>query len=391
MRRRPARAGERGGEQRLCAARDLLAAQPQYGLDGEAAGEQGDDGHGRGEERVHDRRPARPREVVLDLRARVEQVADVAREGPVRGAERAESRRPAERRAALKPQRQPLRAAQRRRGRRRAGPRPQQPRALIAALQQPEGGRDERGGDDEHQRQRPPALTRIGPHGLRPADRRQPRQRPVAHVADRAHDVRRAEHSAGDPARRAGGRRHLRGDRADPGQDERDAGGRRAEGDGARRREPRGEQPERQAGSDQHRGEGRDQQSGGERRGAPGGCGEHELRTSGLLVAARVAHHEQCAHQPGQHRGEPSELPGQRPAGGVQRVLRAAQRDQRAVAGDAGGERVPVDLRRIGAPEARAGEDHEGREPEHPERQDPAVAPQRQPQQRPRAAHGASP
>ncbi len=96
----------------------------------------------------------------------------------------------------------------------------------------------QRGRRDQHQRQRPPALARVGAHLLAPADRRQPRERAVADVARRAQQVRGADRAAGDPVHRRRALADLGRHRGDAREHEPDAGQRGAERERALRGRP---------------------------------------------------------------------------------------------------------------------------------------------------------
>src|SRR6185437_1241029 len=82
--------------------------------------------------------------------------------------------RPAGKSTALKPYREPDRAAQGPAGPRRTGPLGQQAVAMVAACPEPGGHRDTPGEQGDRWRQRPPEIAAERAHLLAPADRRQP-------------------------------------------------------------------------------------------------------------------------------------------------------------------------------------------------------------------------
>ena len=204
---REARPRERGGQQRLEPAGGLLGVHPQDRLDREAGADQRHRQQ-RDREVVVDQAAGRLREELVHLLAVAEEAVGVLGGQADRQPAEEDPRRPGGQRPAQQAQREPDRTGERRRGLRRPGPRRDQAGAVVAAGEHRPGGDDQDDGRAEQQRQRPPALAGVRAHRLAPADRRQPRQRAVAHVAGGAQRVRGAEHRAGEPVRagRASGR-----------------------------------------------------------------------------------------------------------------------------------------------------------------------------------------
>ena len=273
------------------------------------------------------RAPPRVEEVVPARLLVSEQVAPSAPTAPYASAAAEQPDAPSERRAALEAQREPERRREPPAGARAARARADSPapmsRRANSANAAAAGATSPRG-----RRERPPPLTRERPHRLPPADRRQPRQRPlptspaarstyaapivapaIPYIARALGQLRREMPTAPNTSPRRRTRRRAR------------ASGRQrlAEADRPARRAPDGTR--RPATTTQRRGEGR---VAADRRRAD------ELVAAGLLLGAGVAPDEKHAHQ----RDDRARTPPTARRPGRRRVLsRAAarHRDERGL------------------------------------------------------------
>ena len=257
----------------------------------------------------------------------------------------------------------------------------QQPRADVAPVGQRDRTRERRGSQQHRQRQHPPALVTVRAQLRRPPERRQPADPARGQVSHGPQDVAGPEHQRDQAARGAGARGELAAQRGDPGAGQAETGPGEAEGQRAAGVEPGGSVAERgqQAGHHGRQdglGHGRREQ-----RVPADDRAREELRASGLLLQPGVPAdqdaaehgHEDAAEQQqlergqGPHRGDVGERPVDRDHGGV--VVDAGGR-----LGPGGRVGVEVD----GRLHRRHRAQHQCR---HPDRQQHAVATQRQPQQ----------
>jgi hypothetical protein len=201
----------------------------------------------------------------------------------------------------------------------------------VPPCEQREGDGEQEGGGGERHQERPPALARERARRLAPADRREPRERPVADVARGAQDVRDPEHGGRESVRRAGALRDLGRDRGDGGEHDPGRGERRAEGERARERLADREQRSRHAEADHEVDRGDEGHGGGRRRGPADRRGAHELGPPALLLGPRVAPGEQEAEERDRDGAVRAELERDQAADRVEPAGRAAQGDDRRV------------------------------------------------------------
>ena len=168
---RPARARERGGEQRLEPARASprrASAAPTWIA--EAGADQRHRQHRDREVLVDDVAPRPSRGCPRSACCRRRRLFGVAAGEPDRDAAEEQPGAPARAaRRAGAAARARAGCVSARRGGRRAGPRRDEPGAVVAAGAQRERAADERDRRDERERQRPPALARVRAHRLRPS------------------------------------------------------------------------------------------------------------------------------------------------------------------------------------------------------------------------------
>jgi hypothetical protein len=271
---------------------------------------------------------------------------------------------------------------QARRGGGRPGARGDEPGAVVAPRAQRDRAPHQRDGRDQHQRQRPPALARVGAHLLAPADRRQPRERAVADVARRAQEVRGADRAAGDPVHRRRALTDLGRHGGDAREHEPDAGHRGAERERACRGRACPDHRERHQRAEQHLGGRDDDQRRGDRREAPDRRRADQLAAPVLLLRPRVAADDEHAHQRDEGGAEAAELPRDVAAHRGEIERRADHRDQAGVAldgcdvGGAGG------LGRIGLLAGGRGLGHQQHEQQHVDRDPHPLAAQGEREQR---------
>ena len=205
----------RGRQDLLRVQRRLLAAQPGCGLDREPRADEREDPERHREVRVGEAGAAPRGDDVGERLVVLDEVVDAVGDRAVGDAGEQHRDAPADEAASLQSHREADGAPEARRRVRAARARCDQPAADVPPSGERDGDDDERTRRDHEHEERPPHFVRERSCLLRPADRREPRDRAVADVADRAQHERRAKHRTRDPVDHPRVLAHLRGDQRD--------------------------------------------------------------------------------------------------------------------------------------------------------------------------------
>ncbi|QTR03838.1 hypothetical protein J7S33_02025 [Saccharothrix algeriensis] len=197
-------------------------------------------------------------------------------------------------------------------------------------------------------------------------------------VADGPQQVGRAQHRAGHRVRPPRAPGELRGHRADPGERPPRRGERQAQRERAARALAQPDQPERHQHADEQARQAGHRDGGGERRVPPGHRGADQLPPAGLLLGPRVPGDQEHRHQAGEQRAEHAPPPHQEAADGGGVVDRAEHGQERGVRARRRAELPPQLLRAVQLAQARRGGQRDADQPDHPDRQQQPVAPQRE-------------
>ena len=251
---------------------------------------------------------------------------------------------------------------------------------------QPDGERRQPGSRGDCQEQRPPLLAgeRLGVLG--PAERREPRERAVAHVADGTQNVRDAEGGARHPIGQPVVVRHLSRDQRGSAEEHADRGVTQAEGDRAGNRQAEADQRERADGTDGCAHPTDDDAGRGD-----GGVATHrqrpqQLQPTGLLLGPGEPPGHQHRQQGHDHQARRTDLEGHLPAQRVQREARPLEGEDRRV-GRSGRSLVQVRLGREQAADALGRDGHHQGDAGDPHRDAHPLPSQRRPHQGQRAGH----
>ncbi len=322
---------------------------------------------------------------VLERLAVGDEVLDAVGDRSVRDARQKDADRPPPHDATLQSHGEPDGASQRRRRRRGPRSRRDHPRAEVAPRGERRPYRGKGRGQCDAQDQRPPQVSAVGTRLLGEADRRQPRERAVAHVSDRPHDEREAEHPAGYPGDDARVLGHLSGDQRDADEEEAERGERRAQHQRAHRRELEGNEADRNEGadSDVHRQD--DPHRGRDRRVTTDGHRPHELEPAAVFLTSSQPAHHQEAHQTHDGQTDRTDLERDLSPDRVQRDVGTVEHERGRVVTRCGGGLVEVSLGRVQADRARRADDDHGDDRQDPHPDPNSIAPGDHPRQRARS------